>query len=500
MNRRFLSLFLLVLLGLVLLPPLFLGCYHRVALQRYRAALRATGHLKTLSESRPQPLPAVVNGGPALTNLAQRLLPLPAAMQPGMAKGLPAGTRRVNWAQPELPNDEQTNLWSDLRVFLGTNAADIAALRSALEAPVLEFPVRYEDGFRVLLPHFAKLKVIVQLLSVDAQLQLHDGQPALALADTIAGVRLAARWNREPIVLTQLMRIAIAKIMVNPTWEALQFQDWKDADLAALQQAWMELDLPASVDAVLDLEAADMVQMLGHLSRKEYAGFSPAMSDSEGAGADNFIEILKLCCREPRQGFSAAWDRYPRWWAFRIWRRYQLEQVALQRIEAVRASLRSAVEQGAWLTPLHQVEVNVTRLNGLITWVPEFINSSSGLSYTNFLAKYVGIEAQRSLILAAIALERHHHKRGSYPDSLKPLVPEFLAVLPRDPMDGQTLRYRRKNDNIFTLYSVGWDGQDDGGNPTPVGTSSYWENGKDIVWPKPALQAEADADYKSITK
>jgi hypothetical protein len=502
MTRRVLSLFLLVLLTVVLLPPFLMGCYHRVALERYKAALRAAGHLKTLAEARPRSPADMVNGGPALTNLMQRLPSLPSAMQPGMAKGLaaglPAGTRRVIWAQPELPSDEQTNLWPDLRVFLGANAADIAALRSALEAPMLEFAVRYEDGFRVLLPHFTKIKPIVLLLGSDAELQLHDGQPELALADTIAGVHLAARWNREPILLTQLMRIAIAKIMVNTTWEVLRFQDWSDADLAALQQAWLELDLPASVDATLNFEEAEIVDLLGHISRKQYAGLSPATSGSEGAGADNFIGILKLCCRDPKEGLNAAWDRYPRWWAFRMWRQYQLEKVALQRIEAARASLRAAVERGAWLARLREAETNVTRLDGLITWAPDFINS--GNSYTNVMAKYAGIEAQRSLVIAAIALERHQHKHGSYPANLEPLVPAFLAALPRDPMDGQPLRYRRNDDGRYTLYSVGWNDQDDGGDPTPVGTSPYWENGKDIVWPKPAFQAEVDAYHDSIIK
>ncbi|MCX6930180.1 MAG: hypothetical protein NT154_44270 [Verrucomicrobia bacterium] len=500
MSRRFFSWFLLLLVGSVLLPPIFLSCYYRVALKRYKVSLRAAGHLKTLAEARPQPLPDLVNGGAALTNLMPRLPSLPAAIQPGGAKGLPAGTRRVDWAQPELPSEEQTNLWPDLRVFLGTIAADSAALRSALESPVLEFSVIYEDGLRMRLPHFAKIRVVLQLLCADAQLQLHDGKPELALADTIAGVHLAARWNREPILITQFMRIAAGKIMVNPTWELLQFQDWKDGDLAALQKAWMELDLPASVDAVLDLEAANMVELLGHLSRKEYAGFSLSGSGSAEAAPDTFIGILKLCCRDPKQGGDVAWDRYPRWWAFQLWRRYELEQVALQRIDRVRGAMRSAVAQGAWLAPLHELESYVTRMDASIDWAPEFIKSGMGPSYTNIMAKYVGIEAQRSLVLAAIALERHQHKHGSYPDSLKLLVPEFLASLPRDPMDGQTLRYRRKNDSTFTLYSVGRDGQDDGGNPTPVGTSSYWENGKDIVWPKPASQAEADADYKSITK
>lgn len=499
-SRRFLSLLLLVPLALVLLVPLFLRCYHRAALERYKAALRSAGHLKTLAEVRPRPRTDVVNGGAALTNLMPRLPSLPSAMQPGMARGLPAGTRRVNWAQPELPSEEQMNLWPDLRVFLSANAAEIHAVRSALQAPMLEFAVRYEDGFRALLPHFTKVKVIVQLLNADAQLQLHDGQPELGLADTIAGVHLAARWNREPISLTQFMRIAIAKIMVNQTWEVLQFHGWSDTDLATLQQAWSELNLPASVDATLDFQGAQMVDLLEHLSRKEWAGFSSAMRGSGGAGADNFIGILELCGRDPKEGLNAAWDRYPRWWAFRIWRQYQIEKVALQRIETVRAALRAAVAQGIWLVPSREAKTNVTRPTGPITRVTDFINSGSGLSYTNVAATYAGVEAQRSLVLAAIALEGYQLKHGLYPGSLKTLVPEFLAALPRDPMDGQPLRYRRNDDGTFTLYSVGWNGQDDGGDPTPVGTSSNWENGKDIVWPKPASQVEADAYHDSTIK
>ncbi|MCX6930069.1 MAG: hypothetical protein NT154_43690 [Verrucomicrobia bacterium] len=52
MTRRVLSLFPLVLLALLLLPPLLLGCYHRLALERYRALLRTTGHLNPLAEAR----------------------------------------------------------------------------------------------------------------------------------------------------------------------------------------------------------------------------------------------------------------------------------------------------------------------------------------------------------------------------------------------------------------------------------------------------------------
>jgi hypothetical protein len=67
------------------------------------------------------------------------------------------------------------------------------------------------------------------------------------------------------------------------------------------------------------------------------------------------------------------------------------------------------------------------------------------------------------------------------------LVPEFLPAVPVDPADGQPLRYRAAAAGGFTLYSVGEDGVDDGGNPTnrqPASGSLYWQDGKDWVWPK----------------
>ena len=66
------------------------------------------------------------------------------------------------------PSEERTNVWPELRLLLGTNATNLAELRRSLDAPVLEFPVRYEDGVRALLPHLSKAKGTVQLLRPDA--------------------------------------------------------------------------------------------------------------------------------------------------------------------------------------------------------------------------------------------------------------------------------------------------------------------------------------------
>src|SRR5439155_12670346 len=84
----------------------------------------------------------------------------------------------------------------------------------------------------------------------------------------------------------------------------------------------------------------------------------------------------------------------------------------------------------------------------------------SGLT---LLARVAEAEARRRLLVTALAIERFHRARHSYPDSLSMLVPEFLKSVPADFMDGELLRYRHTEDDRFLLYSVGIDGQDDHG-------------------------------------
>jgi len=104
-------------------------------------------------------------------------------------------------------------------------------------------------------------------------------------------------------------------------------------------------------------------------------------------------------------------------------------------------------------------------------------------------------ETERSITLCAIAIERHFLRHSQYPETLDALVPEFLAVVPIDYMDGQPMRYRRNTNGGFTLYSVGEDGEDDGGDavlqPNLPGSLNLWQR-KDFVWPRPALPEEVE--------
>lgn len=117
-------------------------------------------------------------------------------------------------------------------------------------------------------------------------------------------------------------------------------------------------------------------------------------------------------------------------------------------------------------------------------------------------ARFATFETIRRLTFTAIALHRHRLKQGKFPESLGALVPEFLAEVPRDFMDGQPLRYQLQPDGQFRLWSVGEDFKDAGGDPTPVGAQSPnpfdWVKGRDWVWPQPATEAEVAAYHAEL--
>jgi hypothetical protein len=98
-----------------------------------------------------------------------------------------------------------------------------------------------------------------------------------------------------------------------------------------------------------------------------------------------------------------------------------------------------------------------------------------------------------SLAVCAIALERWRNRDGHYPESLGQLVPEFLAELPRDHIDGKAIRYRR-TDSYFVLWSIGLNGVDEGGDDTPIKSKPLsYHSRNDLVWPRPASPSEVAA-------
>ena len=74
------------------------------------------------------------------------------------------------------------------------------------------------------------------------------------------------------------------------------------------------------------------------------------------------------------------------------------------------------------------------------------------------------------------------------------LVPGFLPRPPQDWYSGNVLSYQRLGTNRYKLWSVGANGRDEGGDPTPARPSrNDWMKGVDCVWPSVAAEVELES-------
>jgi len=85
------------------------------------------------------------------------------------------------------------------------------------------------------------------------------------------------------------------------------------------------------------------------------------------------------------------------------------------------------------------------------------------------------------LTMTALAVEEFRTTGSHLPELLAELVPTYLDSVPIDPFDGQPLRYR-KLDPGYVVYSIGQDGQDDGGRESPQRIKSTDTNSYDLTF------------------
>jgi hypothetical protein len=165
------------------------------------------------------------------------------------------------------------------------------------------------------------------------------------------------------------------------------------------------------------------------------------------------------------------------------------EMLFLQHNQRNLDAIRKLREGVAWPVVEAELKSNHTEMDKIFSSpMSKFRYGLSAITIPSSI-KAAGVcvrnEAQRRLTVTAIALERHKLRTGEYPPGLGALVPEFLVGVPLDPMNSKPLGYRRNMDGTFTLYSVGEDGRDDGGDATSGNATNKFDlwSGRDAVWP-----------------
>lgn len=495
-----------VVVVLVVLPISFLTFEHfrgRRRLAETIARLTAAGERLDISAIAPPPVAPASNGLDRLMAAVSRLGDTsrgrPPSMQ-GIAPGVAVTSSGLTFWDG---GSRRSNDWATVIEWSESSGAALDEVRAALAMPHCQFAPVYAQGFHMLLPHLSTIKSATFALSGTAALAAREGDFEGALADLRAMGRSADALRREPIVISQLVRIAIVAITLQRAWDILHGGEWTDAQLVALQAGLPTNDLLEGMVAALEGERAVGLVGMRNLSASDanelFDAFSPRFGGNQPPGVtlpDNLEEAAQIAA-SMTTGLAQSIRRYV---LFPLWQYAFGDQAIATYLEDMQAALETARHMVA-THRLHPTESTTDapatpgKPSGLSSWARNLISSATVPTLTNAISKGFVSLIQRSMLETDIALQRYQKRHGRFPDSLEALVPDFLPAVPRDAIDGRPLRYRPAPEGSRPLlWSVGENGSDEGGDPTPRSsdptTNYYWWKARDAVWPRPATSAE----------
>jgi hypothetical protein len=488
----------------------------RESMEGYIAQLKAQGEPMNLAQVLPPPVPPEQNGADIFRKAVALLDADTSLLQTNYVFGMEMvarGKAMICWQQPDVRNVRATNSWQDIAAAVAQNEKAYALLHQIIAKPDFDFRIKYEKGAEDIdLNHLDLLesKRAAQRLEAAALCDLHQGDTASAVENLRTILALVKAMRAERLDVSELMRMAMADMAFAVNWEVLQSTNLTAEQLAELQKDWTSLNFIQSYENMLKMR-----RVLGCITADKWRSSESGLQNLLEPGvlgqtassfSDSMAPPLSM-----RANIAARVFMWCYWWSYpdemQMLRGYQIS-LAAARLAGTNYSFRTAIEDQR-----RKLEMIWTNESGK-GWETIFDHganvhqmlSSSVTPLTAILERVMMTETAKQMAITANALKRYQLKHGKYPPDLNSLVRDFISRIPRDPVNGQPLHYRRNADGTFLLYSVGENGRDDGGNPAlkPNFKSSdyYWLNSLalDWVWPQPATPEEVQNYYAHLPK
>jgi hypothetical protein len=480
--------------------------------EAYKKLLRDKGEKLEISEVLPPPVPAESNSVEAVGD-AFRMFGSGSEKVPDAMKMVAPGKAIIGWRQPEVRGSEFTNSWEDFAAEVAASRPAIELLRVVLERPRLDFQLDYKKGFALLLPHLAPMKHAAQKLDAAAVCDLHNGDTGVATTNILTLLGLVQRNAGEGLLISHLVRIAMTAIAVAPSWELLQATNVTDAQLAAVQKGWEQMDFLSDAKNAFLMERALATETIqksraSHEEFEKVLGLTGSMSSSGGSSSGwAWPPDLEAMTEKPRLAVAEVMWRSS--WSYSAeLRTLQYDQIIMETLRTMQTNQSQfyKADYDAMTTRLSSLGItNVGAALFRALNIPNFREMFGDWGLGGAVQKTLRMETACRVVVTAVALKRFQLKNGELPETLNELVPEFFPSVPVDPYDGKPLRYHPNADGTYLLYSVGDDGKDDGGDPTNTASGSsnlYWQGNKvrDWVWPQPATEAEIKYFYEHPPK
>lgn len=426
----------------------------------YVAQLRAKGEPFYFTDP---PHPKMTNGTPGLDKLVSAADAIGGFSPIRIMDVKTSGVAVVAWQQlPIIDGTVRSNSmrWSQLLTILNNNAKPLREIRESLREP--EPDTGWQTNVFVIRKTFIQQRKAVQLLAAATVAAVHETNYDDAFEDLQALTRLSQLHRDDKTLVTQMIRIAVTGVGLATTWEALQSDGLNDAQWSQIQAGWSKVNILHAIET-------------GFVGERMYCF--------------NHMEMIRT---GQTNSFNWSGSRPIMWNRIEttIWRATVATQDEMFYLKTMERNINycRSVTNGVGAVEVNKMfQREYAELDKLLS------KSLTTLQYPfclraipNFkraVSVALNCETQRRLAIMAIAIKRYQLRFGKVPATLNALVPDFCNEVLLDPMDWKPLRYRVDADGSFTLYSIGNDGKDGGGDPSG---SVVWLEARDIVWPKAA--------------
>ncbi|HJW73634.1 MAG TPA: hypothetical protein VJ486_12470 [Geothrix sp.] len=447
--KRSLLLIPLVLVGLVASVHLLENWRGARAWEAWKASRQAAGDSYDMKVFNPEPIPDAENyaAHPAVAKAMKVVDPTirnPISQTELPAQAPPSGS----WAEgrrEDLKAWEATLQTRDLSAFLETYREPLARIEEASHRPHCRLPVDYTKGE---VPSLLGHRGFARTFRLRALVRLQQRRPAEAEEDILTVLRIANVLEEDPALITHLLRVAMIRLMAQPLWEGLEAHAWTEPQLAALQQALARVDALKSYRRGLEVERLYWVQEDAY----HFPTLSNRFINNQGWGESYVFPGWgwRLLCGNV---IPAGWLRQNLLAHDRTW-----VEVFLPAMPPGEHRMDARI-----LDKHHADQLERERRKEPLTPYT-FIAKQSA---QHFLYQQCQRAARTQVLLdqavIVCALERFRLAKGRYPEVLAELCPIYLTRIPEDPVGEGSYRYRRLPAGSFQLWSLGWDGKDDGG-------------------------------------
>jgi hypothetical protein len=282
-------------------------------------------------------------------------------------------------------------------------------------------------------------------LALRACAELALGQTDPAFEDTKLLLRLTDACKDEPLLVSQLVRMAQLALVLQPVAEGMN--QWSEPNLRSLQAEFARYDFCADARRALSAERFWGSEIIDYVRRSpQKANQIGGIFGSQQSGMDLGAVLMSVA--------PSGWFDFEQLNYGRMTDEYLLPTIDLTTRQISPRLAHQADERTAQLTGRSSVGLYFHHLFFCRLLLP----GVSGLAQKTAFA-----QTAADCAIIACALERYRREQGQYPELLSALQPQFIQKLPHDIINGEPLKYHRTETGDYVLYSVGWNETDDGG-------------------------------------